>query len=393
MSGRDDALKFGVEEEFLLVDPATRFTVPRAHLVVPHAARRLGVRAQHEFLATQVETCTRPVTTAAALHSELAAARQAMAAAAENAGCLLVASGTAVLPSKHPLPLTPTGRYRRIAAHVGGAAHQMGGEICGCHVHLGDLDRAEALAISMHMRPWLPVLQALCVNSPFCEGRDRGAASTRAGRYLAWPTCGPAPVLDPSGYERTLERLIAHHVILDRKMLYWYARPSAHLPTLEVRIADSNADVDIPLLLAVLLRGLAHTFLAAHRSGIPPPRMASAVLQEAHRQAVLGGLTSTGTDPSAGHRLPMSRLVADLLKLATPALAGTGDLEVARLLAHHRLTCGTGSDRQRNVFGRCGSLSDVVDDLARRTADTGLKLWSSLPAPGPRRLDSVAALF
>ncbi|MFB7908318.1 YbdK family carboxylate-amine ligase [Kitasatospora sp. NPDC056076] len=372
MTGRDDVLRFGVEEEFLLVDRATRCTVPRAHVVVAHASQALGRRAQHEFLATQVEACTRPVTAAAALRADLACARRAMAAAAEDAGCLLVATGTAVLPSHHPLPLTPTDRYRRVAAHVGTVADQTGGEICGCHVHLGDLSRADALTVSAHLRPWLPVLQALCVNSPFCEGRDCGAASTRAGRYLAWPTCGPSPVLDQAEYERTVRRLIARRVILDRKMLYWYARPSEHLPTLEVRIADTNADVDVPVLLALLLRGLAHTFLAAHRRGAPPPHTPSTVvLREAHRQAALGGLAGLGTDPHTGRRVPMPHLVAALAELAAPALAATGDLETVRLFLHRRLSHGTGADRQRAVFARRQSLTDVVDDLVHLAADTG----------------------
>ncbi|MFF7590426.1 YbdK family carboxylate-amine ligase [Kitasatospora purpeofusca] len=394
MTGRDGALSMGVEEEFLLVDRATRSSVPRAHLVVPHAARSLGPQAQHEFLATQVEACTRPVTSAAALRSELARTRRAMAAAAERAGCLLVASGTAVLPSRHPLPLTPSDRYRRVAAHVGPIADQTGGEICGCHVHLGDLSRADALAISAHLRPWLPVLQALCVNSPFCEGRDRGAASMRTGRYLAWPTCGPAPVLDPDEYERTMRRLVAQRVILDRRMLYWYARPSEHLPTLEVRVADSNADPGVPLLLALLLRALAHTFLAAHRRGTPPPPASAVVLREAHRQAALGGLAGAGTDPRTGCRVPIPRLIADLAEMAAPALARTGDLETVRLLLHRRLTCGTGADRQRAVFARRHSLTDVVDDLARLTADPEA---DGAPAPalgarsGPARVGGRAA--
>ncbi|WP_369185568.1 YbdK family carboxylate-amine ligase [Streptomyces sp. Y1] len=374
-------LRFGVEEEFLLVDPATRSTAARAQLVVPRAARTLGDRAQYEFLATQVETCTRPVTSASALHAELVAARRTMVAAAESAGCRLVASGLAVLPSRHPLPVTPTDRYRRVAAHVHRAADQRGGEICGCHVHLGDLDRVEALAISAHLSPWLPALQALCVNSPFCEGLDRGAASLRAGRYLAWPTCGPAPALDAEGYERTVNRLLAQRVILDRKMLYWYARPSEHLPTLEVRIADTNADVRTPLLLAVLLRALAHTFLAAHHRGAPPPRMPAAVLREAHRQAALGGLTSVGTHPSTGRRLPMALLVTELMDLATPALERSGDLVLASLLLKERMTAGTGADRQRAVFARRRSLADVVDDLAHLTADAGT-LATAAPVTG-----------
>ncbi|WP_354644754.1 hypothetical protein [Kitasatospora camelliae] len=62
-------LRFGVEEEFPLADPATRTTVPKARPVLHEAARLLGNRAQFEFLQTQVEACTRPVATAAGLRA------------------------------------------------------------------------------------------------------------------------------------------------------------------------------------------------------------------------------------------------------------------------------------------------------------------------------------
>ncbi|WP_354644753.1 glutamate-cysteine ligase family protein [Kitasatospora camelliae] len=112
--------------------------------------------------------------------------RRTLVHAAAGAGCLLVASGTAVLPSRHPLPVTETDRYRRVAAHIDREVwDQVGGELCGCHVHLGDLERGEAPALAAHLRPWLPALHALCVNSPFCEGQDTGMAGTRWDRYLA----------------------------------------------------------------------------------------------------------------------------------------------------------------------------------------------------------------
>ncbi|AUG81664.1 Putative glutamate--cysteine ligase 2 [Kitasatospora sp. MMS16-BH015] len=363
-------LRFGVEEEFLLANPASRMTVAKAHLVVPRAVRVLGERAQHEFLDTQVEGCTPPVGTAVELRAELIAMREQLVRAAEEADCLLVASGTAVLPSRHPLPVTDRARYHRVAAHVGPIADQVGGELCGCHVHLGDLDRAEALALSARLRPWLPVLQALCANSPFCEGRN-GAASSRSLRYRAWPTCGPAPALDEGGYERLLGWLTERKVILDRRMLYWYARPSEHLPTLEVRVADTNADVDTIVLYAVLLRGLAHTMLAAQHRGRPRPPVRPGALRTAHRLAALGGLTGTGVDPCTGAAVPMERLVERLLEQAAPGLELTGDLVLARTLTHRLLATGTGAQRQRAVFARNRSLPEVVDHLAYLTARSG----------------------
>lgn len=51
-------LRFGVEEEYLLVDARTRTTVPRAPSVLRDVSRVLGNRAQAEFYATQIEGCT-----------------------------------------------------------------------------------------------------------------------------------------------------------------------------------------------------------------------------------------------------------------------------------------------------------------------------------------------
>ncbi|MDH6137829.1 carboxylate-amine ligase [Kitasatospora sp. MAA4] len=375
------ALRFGVEEEFLLVDAATGTSAPRAGQVLVDASQVLGDRAQSEFYTTQVEGCTPPVRAATALYGELTGMRRAMAAAASRAGCLLVASGSAVLPSVHPLPVTDTGRYRRIAALLGPVADQVGGEICGCHVHIGDLTRSEALAVANRLRPWLSVLQALGANSPFCEGRDSGLASSRVVHYSGWPTFGPPPVLTESGYERLVDRLVASGVILDRRMVYWFARPSEHLPTLEVRIADVNADIDVTVLLAVLVRGLTQVFLTEARSGAGCPRVAQAALHAAHRRAALAGLRGTGLDPVTGEPAAMPRLLARLLDRAAPGLEAAGDLSRAHALTAHVLRNGTGADRQRSALTHHTTLRGVVDHLADLTT-TGPTPQPDPPPPG-----------
>ncbi|MFC8721249.1 YbdK family carboxylate-amine ligase [Kitasatospora sp. NPDC057198] len=359
-------LRFGVEEEFLLTGPRSRVTVPAAVEVVADAARTLGPRAQHEFLATQVEGCTRPVTTATELRAELADTRAALAAAADRAGCRLTATGTPVLPSRHPLPVTPEPRYLLLAERVDGVADQIGAELSGCHVHLGDLTQRQALTLSARMRGWLPLFQAFCANSPFCEGTDHGTAANRPDRYARWPTFGPAPVLDEPGYRAALDRLLADGVVLDRRMLYWYARPSEHLPTLEVRIADSNADLDTVLLLAVLLRALAHTLLDPRTPARPLP-VPDRPLRLAHRRAATAALDARLPDPLTGRLRPARRLLPDLVEFTAPALRRTHELGLAQQLSAQLLATGCGADRQRAALARHGHLSAVVDDLTHRT--------------------------
>ncbi|MEV6212838.1 glutamate-cysteine ligase family protein [Kitasatospora sp. NPDC051914] len=376
------ALRMGVEEEFLLADRATRVTVPRARTVVRDAAKVLGGRALFGFLQTQAGACTRPVATAGELRAELVAMRRALVHAAAQAGCLLVASGTAVLPSRHPLRVTGTERFRRVAAHAGRDVwDQVGGELCGCHVHLGDLPRGEALALSAHLRPWLPALQAACVNSPFCEGEETGAASTGWSRRSAWPTFGPAPLLDEDGYEWTAGSLVADRVVLDRRMIQWLIRPSDEAPALEARIADTNADVDVSVFLAVVLRGLSYVLLDEHRAGLPPPAVSTGVLRKAHAQAAAVGLTGIGRHPVTGRVVPASAALDALLERAAPGLDRAGDLHLARALEGKLLARGTGAAGQRATFVRRRSLPAVVDHLAHVTAQlTPSRAVVTLPA-------------
>ncbi|MFD3471435.1 hypothetical protein ACFWWM_34850 [Streptomyces sp. NPDC058682] len=58
----------------------------------------LGEQVQAEFFGAQVEVCTRPTADLAELRSELALLRKVMGEVAAGEGCLLVATGTPVIP-------------------------------------------------------------------------------------------------------------------------------------------------------------------------------------------------------------------------------------------------------------------------------------------------------
>lgn len=365
-----ERLTFGVEEEFLLVDAHSRTAAERADEVIDDARRTLGEQVEGEFYLTQLETHSDVRDRSDELRRDLARCRTVAARAAARAGCLLVASPSAVLTS-HPLPVRADERYLRIAEQLGPVLAAGDSEISGCHVHLGSFDRGEALALSAGLRPWLPVIEALAANSPFAVGNDAGWASRRGFTYGRWPTVGPAPVVDESGYEKTLNDLISGGVIIDRAMLYWYARPSEHLPTLEIRVADVNGDLDTAVLLAVLLRGLA-TALRAETDGTPMPvsvAIDDARLAENHLRAARHGLAARLHDPYTGTARPVPALLEMLLLRIGPALEALGDLPFAAATLHRLLREGNGADRQRAFYGRSGSWTRLVDHLARETLD------------------------
>ncbi|MFE5792659.1 glutamate--cysteine ligase [Streptomyces sp. NPDC056503] len=361
-------LTVGVEEEFVLVDRVGRTPVDRAPDVLASATRVLGEQAQREFFNAQVETATRPTASCRDLRDELAWLRAVLGKAAGAEHCRPVATGTPVVRPVRPLTVTDTERYRRMARRYASSFCPVDGLVCGCHIHVGAVDRDTALGLSRRMAPWLPVLQALTANSPFARSRDTGFDSWRSVEYARWPTVGPAPDLDESHYLARVDQLVRTGTLLDRRMVYWYARPSEHVPTLEIRVADANADVDTVVLLACLVRGLAVTLLPEVLDDRPAPRVPLRRLLLAHELAARYGLSGFGLDPCTGLAVPAVELVDRLVRRARPGLDAAGDTEGALRQWRRLRARGAGAARQRAVYRRHRRLTDVVDSLAAVTA-------------------------
>src|SRR5690349_18968531 len=122
---------FGVEEEFLLVDPTTGEPVAANEAVAGHAADR-GIKLQLELTSCQIETTSEVVGGSGELRQELTRLRRVAAEAAEASGVQLLAA--ALPPTRpHDFPVTDTKRYREIADKFGIVAEE---GICGAHVHV-----------------------------------------------------------------------------------------------------------------------------------------------------------------------------------------------------------------------------------------------------------------
>ncbi|MFC8508716.1 glutamate--cysteine ligase [Streptomyces sp. NPDC057411] len=361
-------LTMGVEEEFVLVDQAGRVPVDRAPDVIASAALVLGDQVQREFFNAQVETSSQPTASCRDLRDDLVRLRAAVGTAARAERCRPVATGTPVLPPPRPLTVTDTERYRRMAHRFASHFSPIDGLVCGCHVHVGTVDRDTALGLSRRMAPWLPVLQALTANSPYARNRDTGFDSWRSVEHARWPTVGPAPALDEPHYLARVDDLVRTGKLLDRRMIYWYARPSEHVPTLEIRVADANADVDTVVLLAGLVRGLAMSLLPEVLAGRRAPRTPPGRLLLAHELAARYGLSGYGIDPYTGRERPAVELVERLIERARPGLDAAGDTGGVLEQWGRLRVGGAGASRQRAAYRRHRRLTDVVDSLVAQTA-------------------------
>lgn len=357
----------GVEEEFVLADRRSRSTVSRSLSVVRAARARLGgAHVTPELSQSQVETVSAVCRSGVEVEAEILRLRGGAAAAAAEHECLLVPSGVAVLGRSGPPPVLDRARYQALARRFGPVVHGQG--VNACHVHVGVADREDAVRAVNHLRGWMPLLLALTANSPYSDGVDTGYASWRSVVWSRWPSAGPPPRLrDAAHHQRVVDQLVSCGAALDPGMVYWHVRPSAHLPTVEVRIADVMPDAKTTTAYALLVRALVGHAVEAGRSGEPAPDVPDLLLRAACWQAARHG--SVGTLPGTHTRdcapTDVGRLIEELWKRVEAHLSRHGDDErVSDWLGDVQLH-GSGSARQRRAAERHeGGLRAVVDDLA-----------------------------
>ncbi|WP_328468147.1 glutamate--cysteine ligase [Actinoplanes sp. NBC_00393] len=358
-------LTVGVEEEFLLLDPVTGENVPAGPAVLGALPAHLREHSRAEFRHSMIEMVTPVCTTLAEVGEHLGRHRRAAAEAAEEAGCRLVAAGAT--PVGEPrLTVSDNPRYRAIAAHYGPIVADPA--VCGCHIHVGVPDRETAIQVGNHLRVWLPVVQALSVNSPFAAGADTGHASWRSMQLERWPTLGPPPrFAGKEDFDQMVGLLVGSGAMLDESLVLWHCRPSSTYPTVEVRVTDVCLTAEDTVLLTGLVRALVATALADLAAGLPAPDVPGTVLRAASWNAAHSGLDGTLLDPVALRPRPAWELVGNLLTAVTPALAQQGDLDAVETALDRLRAEGTGARRQRELFARTGSLPGVLTELAHRT--------------------------
>src|SRR5919112_4342863 len=351
-------LTLGVEEEMHVVDLKTRELVPRA----PEVLGRLDPGSfSQELHRSVVETNTEVTTTLDGLRDGIVALRRRAIGVAESLGLGLVAAGTVPLVDLDSLPVTPTSRYRRMLDDYQLLVREQ--LICGAQVHVGVPDRDEAVSIAQRVAPALPVLLALSASSPYWMGEDSGYASTRSLIWLRWPTAGDSGVVaSAADHDALVADLIASGTITDPKMVYFDVRPSAHLPTVELRVTDACPDVDTVVLLAGLFRGLVLRARQDYRAGRPLERTRPPVHRAAMWRAARSGLEGDLLDlPRSPVPVPAAVAVERLVGDLRPQLEELGDWEQVFDLSVQALSRGSSAARQRRAIARRGRISDVVD--------------------------------
>ncbi|MFI5953422.1 glutamate--cysteine ligase [Cryptosporangium sp. NPDC051539] len=361
-------LDLGVEEEFHVVDLDSRELVPRAPEILDHLPASSFSPELHRSV---VETNTKVHLSLERLRDELVALRRQACETADALGLGIVAAGTVPLVDVEELALTPNARFERMLDDYQLLAREQ--LICGAQVHVGMPDRDVAVAVAQRVSQYLPILLAISASSPFWMGEDTGYASIRSLLWQRWPTAGASGLVESAeDHDSLVAELIASGTITDPGMIYFDVRPSAHVPTIELRVTDACPAVDDVVLLSGLFRALVRRERDAVAARYPLPRIRGPLQRAAMWRAARSGLEGDLVDLSGfAHPVPAADAVRGLVDSLRPQLEAAGDWEYVSALAGQALGRGSAADRERRAFARRGRLADVVDMVLAETRAGG----------------------
>jgi glutamate---cysteine ligase / carboxylate-amine ligase len=337
--GREAPFALGMEEELLLVDPASGRLAHESSRLVPRVDATAGT-VMHDVYEALVEDASPIVPDAIEGAKTLAALRQAV----RDAGGTPVGAGIHPAAPFGDAPHVINERYAEIGEQMRGLLRRT--PTCALHVHVGMPDPETAIRAFNGMRRHLPALQALAAHSPYWHGIDSGFQTARAQLFRGYPRADLPRAFDGwDDYAETMERLVAAAGIADYTYLWWDLRPHPKLGTLEVRAMDSQARIGSVCGLAALVHGLV---LAAADAGDEEEPLPREVLVESSYRAGRDGLDATVWHDGALR--PVREPIAAAVELArryTPAESALEEVE--RILVD-----GNGADRMRAAHAEGG---------------------------------------
>jgi carboxylate-amine ligase len=365
---KEPSFTVGIEEEYLLVDRATRDLVADAPPdLLERCEARLSGRVSPEFMQCQIEVGTSKCDSIGAAGAELAELRRTIAEIAGEYGLAPIAAST------HPFAVwgdqkhTPKQRYDELARDLQGVVRRL--LICGMHVHVGLDDDELRIDLMGQVSYFLPHLLALTTSSPFWRGQSTGLKCYRLAVFDEMPRTGLPESFESFGeYQRHLDAMVQAGLIEDGTKIWWDVRPSARFPTLEMRIADVCTELEDAICVAAIYRCLLRMLYRLKRNNQRWRKYTNMLIRENRWRAQRYGTDQGLVDFGRGEIVRYGELLEEILALIEPD-AEALDCTAEVLHARGIMARGTSAHRQLAIYEQAVADGAGAQEALRRVVD------------------------
>ena len=364
-----DTCRFGIEEEFFVVDSETKAVMRRMPQGFFEAAKtRLGDRVKGELLQSQIELSSSVHSDCTAARTEMKAMRSMLGEVAASHGLSILASGT------HPTAMWATQRASE-AKRYDNVMHdlQMLGQrniVCGMHVHAEFDDLSKRVDVMSRIMPFVPLIIALSTSSPFWQSRSTGLMGYRLAAYDELPRTGLGEQFATQAeYDDYVSLLVEARIIADSSYVWWAVRPSRRFPTLELRAPDCCTRIDDTMAIAALYRSLVRHLIRNPEVNARLSPVTRAIAEENKWRAQRYGVHGSFVDEARRTTITISQALEEVIDMVQDEADAMG---CAEDLVHCRkiVTSGSSADGQLTVWKSALSLAETPHDALR-----AVKTW------------------
>ncbi|MEM9554623.1 MAG: carboxylate-amine ligase [Acidobacteriota bacterium] len=360
-------LTLGIEEEYQIIDPATRELKSYIQEFLDEGRQVLEEQIKPEFLQSQVEVGSRICHNVQEVRDEVIRLRSSICRLAEEKGVAVAAASTHPF-SKWSMQEPNVGeRYTRLATDMAQLARRM--LIFGMHIHVGIADKELMIDVMNQARYFLPHLLALSTSSPFWQGRDTGLMSYRTVIFESLPRSGLPPSLKSwVDYEDLVDTLVRTRCIDEPRKIWWDVRPHPTFPTLEFRVCDICTRIEEAVCIAALVQAIVARLIRMRQQNMSWRPYRHHLITENKWRAVRYGIGGQLIDFGKREEVPFEQLVDELLDFVDDVVDELGsrrEIDYVQTILRE----GTSAHRQRAVFEQTGDVRAVVDHLVAETKE------------------------
>lgn len=363
-----DQFTLGIEEEFQIVDPATRELKSHVSEILEEGVMLLGEKIKPEMIQSMIEVGTGVCANIQEARKDITTLRCVISNLARKKGMAIVAASTHPFSKWSDQEIYDGDRYKLLVDELQMVARSL--LIFGVHVHVGIPDLERRIHIMNAARYFLPHVLALTTSSPFWLGHNTGLKSYRSEVFKKFPrTEIPDHFESYPQYQAYLDLLIHMKCIQDGSKIWWDVRPHYKFPTLEFRICDIPTRVDDTIAVAALFQAIVAKLHLLMDKNLGFRIYKRRLILENKWRAIRYGLDGNLLDLGKEKEVPVKDLIHELLEFVDEVVDPLGSRKEINHI-YKILERGTSADEQLRVWEESGhDFNAVVDMLMKNTLE------------------------